>query len=56
MENVAIYCIVVLLIGALVAYLVNAAPFLEGTLKQIAVWAIVALAVVLVIFKLTTLI
>lgn len=56
MEAVAIYCVVVLIIGALVAYLVNAAPFLDGALKQIAVWGIIAITIVLVIFKLMSMI
>ena len=56
MEAVAVYCIVVLLVGALVAFLIDRAPFLEGTLKQIAVWGIIAITIVLVIFKLLSLI
>lgn len=45
MEAVAIYCIIVAVVGALVAYLINAAPFLEATLKQIAVWGVIALTI-----------
>ena len=56
MVSVAIFCIVVLLIGALVAYVLNRAPFLEGDLKQIAVWAVIAVTVLVIILKLLTLI
>ncbi len=56
MEAVAIYCIVVAVVGALVAYLLNRAPFLEAGLKQIAVWGVIAITVVLIIFKLLSLI
>jgi hypothetical protein len=56
MFSVLIFCVIVLVIGALAAYVVNHAPFLDGGLKSIAVWGIVAVTVLVVIAKLLTLI
>ena len=56
MESVLIYCVVVLVIGGLLAYLVNAAPMIEAGLKQIAVWAILAVTIILIVVKLLALI
>lgn len=56
MERTLVFCIVVLVIGALLAYLAQRAPMLDAGLKQIVVWAILAIAIVVVVFRLMALI
>lgn len=56
MESVAIFCIIVLVITALAAFIARRAPIIDGELKSIIVWAIIAIGVVVVIFRLMSLI
>lgn len=41
-----------ILIAGVLAYLINAAPFIDAQFKQIAVWALLAVAVLIVVLKL----
>jgi hypothetical protein len=50
--EILIYIVVVAIIAGLLAWLVNSAPFIEGQFKQLAVWAILALAVLVIVLKL----
>lgn len=56
MGSVALYCIIVLVVGGLFAYALNRAPFIEAGLKQIAVWGVIAVTILFVVLKLLTLI
>lgn len=52
MIELLVWVVVVVLIAGVLAWLVQSAPFIEGTLKQIGVWAIIAVAVLIIIMKL----
>lgn len=52
MIETLIFIVVVVVIAGLLAWLIQSAPFIEGTLKQIGVWAIAAVAVIVIILKL----
>jgi hypothetical protein len=47
-----IFIVVVIVIAGVLAWLIQSAPFIEGMLKQIGVWAICAVAVIIIIMKL----
>lgn len=55
MIETLIFIVVVIVIAGLLAWLIQSAPFIEGTLKQIGVWAIAAVAVIIIILKLAAL-
>lgn len=52
MLEVLIFIVVVVVVAGLLAWLIQSAPFIEGTIKQIGVWAIAAVAVLIIVLKL----
>lgn len=54
--GILIFIVVVVIICGLLAYLIRSAPFIEEPFKSIGVWAIVAVAIVVIVIKLLELI
>ena len=52
MVELLVFVVVLILIAGVLAYLINAAPFIDAQFKQIAVWALLAVAVLIVVLKL----
>lgn len=52
MIDLLIWVVVVAVIGGLLAWLVQSAPFIAEPIRSIAVWAIAAIVVVIIILKL----
>jgi len=50
--SVLIFIVVVLLICGLLAYLLRSAPFVDEPFKSWGVWAIMAVAIILIVVKL----
>lgn len=54
--GILLFIVIVVIVCGLLAYLLRSAPFIEEPFKSIGVWAIVAVAVILIIIKLLELI
>lgn len=54
--SILIFVAVVVLICGLIAYLIRSAPFIEDPFKSFGVWAILAVAIILIVVKLLELI
>ncbi len=51
MISLLIYIAIVAIIAGVIAFLVRSAPFIEEPLKSWAVWAIIAVAVLIILFR-----
>ncbi len=54
--SILVFVAVVVLICGLVAYLIRSAPFVEEPFKSFGVWAVLAVAIILIVIKLLELI
>lgn len=54
--GILIFIAVVVLICGLIAYLIRSAPFIEEPFKSFGVWAVLAVAILLIVVKLLELI
>ncbi len=52
MVELLIFVVVIVLIAGVLAWLINSAPFIEPQFKQLAVWALLAVAVLIVVLRL----
>lgn len=53
---IVIFVAVVVLLCGLIAYLIRSAPFIDEPFKSLGVWAVLAVAIVLIIIKLLELV
>lgn len=54
--GILVFVAVVVLICGLIAYLIRSAPFIEEPFKSFGVWAILAVAIIIIVIKLLELI
>lgn len=54
--GILVFIAVVVLICGLIAYLIRSAPFIEEPFKSFGVWAILAVAIIIIVIKLLELI
>lgn len=54
--GILIFVVVVVVIAGLLAYLLRSAPFVEEPFKSVGVWAILAIAIIVIVIKLLELI
>jgi hypothetical protein len=54
--GILVFVAVVVLICGLIAYLIRSAPFIEEPFKSFGVWAILAVAIIVIVIKLLELI
>lgn len=54
--GILVFVAVVVLICGLIAYLIRSAPFIEEPFKSFGVWAVLAVAIIIIVMKLLELI
>jgi len=54
--GILVFVAVVVLICGLIAYLIRSAPFIEEPFKSFGVWAVLAVAIIVIVIKLLELI
>jgi len=50
--EILVFVVVIVLIAGVLAWLINSAPFIEPQFKQLAVWTLMAIAVLIVVLRL----
>jgi len=50
--EILVFVVVIVLIAGVLAWLINSAPFIEPQFKQLAVWSLMAIAVLIVVLRL----